>query len=78
MRWFLRIGGAETDKDAGIERLRLTAAHGRYLAPFARLLLAVAALRDHDRATARSLLAGLSRDFPQNQLYGRELARIPQ
>jgi hypothetical protein len=78
VRWFLYLGGAETDKDAGVERLRLTAAHGRYLAPFARLLLAVAALRDHDRATARSLLAGLSRDFPNNQLYGRELARIPQ
>jgi len=78
VRWFLRLGGAETDKDAGEARLRLTAAHGRYLAPFARLLLAVAALRDHDRATARSLLAGLSSEFPNNQLYGRELARIPQ
>lgn len=78
VRWFLHLGGAETDKDAGVERLKLTAAHGRYLAPFARLLLAVAALRDHDRATARSLLAALSRDFPNNQLYGRELARIPR
>jgi hypothetical protein len=78
VRWLLHMGGAETDKDAGVERLKLTAAHGRYLAPFARLLLAVAALRDHDRTTARSLLAGLSREFPHNQLYGRELARIPQ
>jgi hypothetical protein len=78
VRWFLRLGGAETDMSAGVERLKLTAAHGRYLAPFARLLLAVAALRGHDRTTARSLLAGLSREFPANQLYGRELARIPQ
>lgn len=78
VRWFLHLEGAETDKNAGVERLRLTAEHGRYLAPFARLLLAVAALRDHDRATARTLLAELSREFPHNQLYGRELARIPQ
>jgi hypothetical protein len=78
VRWILHLGGAETDKDAGEARLRLTAAHGRYLAPFARLLLAVAALRDNDRTTARALLAGLSREFPNNQLYGRELARIPQ
>ncbi len=56
----------------------MTAAHGRYLAPFARLLLAVAALRSHDRTTARTLLAGLSREFPNNLLYGRELARIPE
>ncbi len=78
VRWFLHLGGAETDKNAGVERLKLTAAHGRYLAPFARLLLAVAALRDHDPTTARSLLAGLSHEFPGNQLYGRELARISQ
>jgi hypothetical protein len=78
VRWFLHLGGAETDKDAGVERLKLTAAHGRYLAPFARLLLAVAALRDHDRTTARTLLAGLSREFPNNLLYGQELARIPK
>jgi hypothetical protein len=77
VRWFLHLGGAETDMHVGVERLKLTAAHGRYLAPFARLLLAVA-LRDHDRTTARTLLAGLSREFPDNQLYGRELARIPQ
>lgn len=77
-RWLLHLTGAETDKDVGVDRLRLTAAHGRYLAPFARLLLAVAALRDHDRTTARTLLAGLSHEFPNNQLYGRELARIPQ
>jgi hypothetical protein len=78
IRWFLHLGGAETDKNAGVERLKLTASHGRYLGPFARLLLAVAALRDHDRTTARTLLSGLSREFPDNQLYGRELARIPQ
>ena len=76
IRWILRIGGAQTDKDEGIAKLRLTAEKGHYLAPYARLLLAVAALRDHDRAQARTLLAGLADEFPQNPLYQRELARI--
>jgi hypothetical protein len=76
VRWVLRMTGAQTDKDEGIERLRLTANKGHYLAPFARLLLAVAALRDQDRQTARTLLAGLAREFPGNQLYAKELARI--
>lgn len=76
VRWILRMGGAETDKQQGIARLRLTADKGHYLAPFARLLLAVAALRDKDRATARTLLAALARDFPQNHLYQKELSRI--
>jgi hypothetical protein len=76
VRWVLRMTGSETDKQQGIERLRLTAEKGHYLAPFARLLLAVAALRDKDRQTARMLLAGLAKEFPGNQLYVTELARI--
>jgi hypothetical protein len=76
VRWLLQMTGAQTDKEEGIERLRLTANKGHYLAPFARLLLAVAALRDQDRQTARTLLAGLATEFPGNQLYAEELARI--
>src|SRR5664279_3450682 len=76
VRWILRVTGAETDKAVGIARLRLTAQKGYYLAPFARLLLAVAALRDKDKSTARVLLAGLAQEFPHNQLYSKELARI--
>jgi hypothetical protein len=78
VRWLLRLTGARTDKEEGLAKLRLTAQRGRYLAPYARLLLAVAALRDHDRPQARSLLTGLADEFPRNPLYRRELARIDQ
>jgi len=76
VRWLLRLAGSQTDKDEGIAKLRLTAERGRYLAPYARLLLAVAALRDHNRQQARELLSGLAEEFPQNELYRRELGRI--
>jgi hypothetical protein len=76
VRWVLHMTGAQTDKADGLEKLHLTASKGDYLAPFARLLLAVAAVRDKDLATARKLLSGLAHDFPQNQLYSLELARI--
>lgn len=76
VRWVLKISGAQTDKNAGLSQLKITADKGHYLAPYARLLLAVAALRDKDRNTARTLLAGLSQEFPQNQLYQKELAKI--
>jgi len=76
VRWVLRMTGSQTDKEEGVQRLRLTADKGHYLAPFARLLLAVAALRDKDRQTARTLLAALAIEFPRNQLYAQELARI--
>jgi hypothetical protein len=76
IRWILRLGGAQTDKAQGLEKLRLTAEKGHYFAPYARLLLAVAALRDKERSTARELLEGLSHEFPQNDLYRKELARL--
>lgn len=76
VRWMLRLTGSQTDKADGIAKLHLTAEKGYYLAPFARLLLAVAAVRDKDLSTARSLLSGLANDFPQNSLYKAQLARI--
>jgi tetratricopeptide (TPR) repeat protein len=76
VRWILRISGAETDKAVGIEKLRITADKGHYLLPYARLLLAVAALRDNDRVRARALLQDLAANFPQNRLYRNELAKL--
>jgi hypothetical protein len=76
VRFVLSITGSKTDKAEGIRELKLTAEKGHYLEPFARLLLAVAALRDKDKNKARDLLAGLSKEFPKNGLYARELARL--
>jgi hypothetical protein len=76
VRWAMRAFGAETDKEQGIEKLKLTAEKGHYLLPYARLMLAVAALRDKDTAHARQWLEGLARDYPNNPLYSRELSRI--
>ena len=76
VRWLLRIYGAQTDKEVGIQKLQLTATKGHYLLPFARLLLAVAALRDKNRNQAKELLQNLVQEFPNNQLYRRELSRL--
>ncbi len=76
LRWALRIGGARTDKQEGLEKLQLTAEHGHYLLPYARLLLAVAALRDGNRNKARELLGWLAAHYPHNSLYQEELAKL--
>jgi hypothetical protein len=75
-RLVLRLTGAQTNKDKGIANLKRTAEKGRFLAPYARLLLVIAYLRDQDRNTAKRLLTELARDFPQNRLYRVELARL--
>jgi hypothetical protein len=76
VRWILQAGGAQTDRDRGVQNLRLTAEKGLYLSPYARLLLAVAALRSNDIPKARDLLGALAREFPHNRLYAQELAQL--
>jgi hypothetical protein len=76
VRWILRVGGANTDREEGVRELELTAERGHFLKPFAKLLLAVAALRRHDDQKAKLLLSELHREFPHNLLYEHELARL--
>lgn len=76
MRWMLRIGGITGDKQAGIRQLRVAAERGHYLAPFARILLAIAYAREKDRSKAREVLISLQKEFPANPLFGREIARL--
>ena len=56
VRWILQAGGAKPIARKACEDLRLTAEKGQYLSPYARLLLAVAALRSKDVPKARDLL----------------------
>jgi hypothetical protein len=76
VRWLLRMGGVSGDKARGISELQTTAANGRLLAPFARILLAIAYVRDKDTAHAREILLTLHKDFPNNHLFPLELARL--
>jgi hypothetical protein len=76
LRVLLRVTGSNVDREKGLQEIRQTALHGHYLEPFAKLLLAVAALRDHNPVRARELLGELHRRFPDNELYKREMDRI--
>ena len=76
LRVLLRMTGSNVDRDKGLEEIRETARHGHYLEPFAKLVLAGAALRDHNPVRARELLSELHRRFPDNELYTREIDRI--
>ena len=76
LRWLLGVTGAATDRQEGVRLLTLTANQGHYLAPFARMMLSVAALRDGNPQRARAILVALARQYPDNTLYERQLARI--
>jgi hypothetical protein len=72
LRWFVRIDHVEGSRERAVECLERVAKHGRYYAPFARVLLAVIHLRDGRQQQAERLLAGLAADFPENALIQRE------
>ncbi len=76
VRWLLRMNGLPGDKQAGISDLQNTAEHGHYLAPFARILLAIAYVRDKNKDRALELLNSLRADFPGNTLFPREIGRL--
>ncbi|HET9304446.1 MAG TPA: hypothetical protein VFO46_00335 [Candidatus Sulfotelmatobacter sp.] len=76
VRWVLRMGGLPADKQGGIADLQTTADHGHYLAPFARILLSIAYVREKDKTRAIQLLAGLQKEFPRNSLFAREIAHL--
>ncbi len=76
VRWILRMGGLPSDKAGGIADLQTTAEHGHYLAPFARILLSIAYVREKDNPRALQLLTGLQREFPANTLFPRQIAHL--
>jgi hypothetical protein len=76
VRWMMRLGGVPADKQGGIDDLKLTAEQGHYLKPLARILLAIAFVREKDKARALAMLDSLRTDFPGNGLFPREIARL--
>jgi hypothetical protein len=74
VRWILRLGGFKGDQEQGIKELTLVSEKGRYLAPFARILLAFNDLRHKERNEARKKFASLHDQFPSNPLFTQEMA----
>jgi hypothetical protein len=76
VRWFVHFDNVSGSKERGVEDLRLVAREGHYFRPFAKILLGVAALRDKKPQEARDLLLDLARDYPDNPLFRKELAKV--
>jgi len=76
VRWILRLGGLKGDQEEGLKELLLADQHGRYLAPFARILLAFNDLRHKNKAEARKKLEWLHEQFPNNPLFVQEIAKL--
>ena len=78
VRWFVHFDGVNGNKDQGIQNLQLVARSGRYLRPFAKILLAMVYLREKQPRETQKLLAGLSGEYPANPLLRKELAKVSE
>ena len=74
-RFLLMFGGVHGDKKLGMQQLEKTIDGGRYLQPFAKILLALASRREKQNPAAQKLLLELSEEFPESPLYAAEYAK---
>lgn len=72
MLWF---GGIHGDKKLGMAQVNKTVEKGRYLKPFAQIMLALAARREKQNELAQKLLRDLSEEFPASPLFAAEYAK---
>jgi tetratricopeptide (TPR) repeat protein len=74
-RFALWFGGIHGDKKLGMEQVRKTVESGRYLRPFAKIMLALAARREKQNVLAQRLLRELKEEFPSNDTFAAEYAK---
>jgi|SRR5579864_867 len=72
MLWF---GGIHGDKKLGMAQVEKTVENGRYLKPFAKIMLALAARREKQNKLAQKLFHELSEEFPESPEYAVEYAK---
>ena len=75
-KFFLGFAGIHGDRKKGIQQLEITANEGHYLQPFAKILLALTALREKKPEMARTEFTELVSEFPENPLFAAELAKL--
>jgi tetratricopeptide (TPR) repeat protein len=74
-RFALWFGGIHGDKKLGMEQVSKTVENGRYLRPFAKIMLALAARREKQNVLAQRLLRELKDEFPSNDTFAAEYAK---
>jgi predicted Zn-dependent protease len=75
-KFLLGFAGIRGDKKERFHQLEIAADHGHYLRPFAKIKLALAALREKKTEVARTQLKELVAEFPENPLFAKELAKL--
>ncbi len=76
IKWFIHFDNVDGSKATGVDRLRLVAREGHYFKPFSKIMLSIIGLRDKRPQEAQQWLTELARDYPENRLFRKELAKV--
>ena len=76
IKWFVHFDNVDGSKDRGVDRLRLVAREGHYFKPFSKIMLSIIGLREKRPQETQQWLTELARDYPQNRLFRKELAKV--
>ena len=76
IKWFVRFDQAQGSKEQAVLNLEKVAQQGRYLGPFARILLSIIHLREKRTPQSLRLLEGLVAEFPGNPLLRMEMEKL--
>lgn len=75
-RAILWFGSMQGDKQRGMDELARAAQSGLYLGPYAKVMLALAMVREKRVKQAQGLMHELTAAFPQSPLFAREQVKI--
>lgn len=76
LRWPMKLDNLSGTKQQGLSDLGIAANSGRYLKPFAQLLLAMFYLRENQAAKTQQILTQLAHDYPENPAFSQELHKL--
>jgi hypothetical protein len=75
-RAILWLGNMAGDKQRGMDELAQAAKSGVYLGPYAKIMLALALVREKRIKEAQGLVRELTASFPESPLFSRERVKI--
>lgn len=76
VKWFVKFDDAQGSKEQGLKDMERVAQSGHYLKPFAQMMLANLYVRENRLGDSEKLLAELTREYPENTVFRRELDKL--
>lgn len=76
LRWMMRIEDVTGDKKQGVQYMERCAQGGKYLKPFAQMMLSTIYQKEKRWDDARRMLEAFAKEHPENKTAQRELAKL--